>query len=96
MNEIEILLNELPMTIQKFETQKCKCGDKYEQRVDYDLKIDVSQHCNKQGCHKRYRVYYEGDFNGSKIGISVGMGQVSLLDALKELQEILKEQQNEK
>ena len=43
--QIEELLNTIPLTITKNIKDKCvSCGSEHEKRIEYNLKIDISQH----------------------------------------------------
>ena len=95
MNEVEKLLNKIPLRITKFIEMDCPyCHRKHEQRIEYDFKINLLQIDGK----KRYQMYYETSqiFSGTNeyIGRATGTGYLTMEEAFNELNQYITE--NEK
>lgn len=90
--QIEELLNTIPLTITKNIKDRCfSCGSELEKRVEYNLKIDISQHeIRPNVVVKHFKMfYYTTSFsNGDSrkyIGRCCGLGFKTLNEAFEEL-----------
>ncbi len=90
--QIENLLNTIPLTITKYIKDKCySCGAEHEKKVEYDLKIDISQHEIRPNIVvKHFKMFYltTSFSNGDKrkyIGNPCGLGFKTLNEAFEEL-----------
>ena len=89
---IEDLLNEIPLTITKYIKDRCfSCGSEHEKRVEYDLKIEISQHeIRPNVVVKHFKMFYyttsfpQGD-SRKYIGHACGQGFKTLNEAFEEL-----------
>ena len=90
--QIEELLNTIPLTITKNIKDRCfSCGSEHEKRVEYNLKIDISQReIRPNVVVKHFKMfYYTTSFpNGDSrkyIGRCCGRGFKTLNEAFEEL-----------
>ena len=95
---IEELLNTIPLTITKKIKDRCfSCGSEHEKRVEYNLKIYVSQHeIRPNVVVKHFKMfYYTTSFSAGDsrkyIGHACGLGFKTLNEAFEELKGYLKE-----
>ena len=90
--QIEELLNTIPLTITKNIKDRCfSCGSEHEKRVEYSLKIDISQHeIRPKIVVKHFKMFYcttsfpAGD-SRKYIGRCCGQGFKTLNEAFEEL-----------
>ena len=89
---IEDWLNSIPLRICKTIRKYCyTCNQESEKRVEYNLKIDISQHEVRPNVIKKYfKMFYETSSIGpgderKYIGKSTGLGFLTLKEAFEEL-----------
>lgn len=90
--QIENLLNTIPLNITEYIKDKCfSCGCEHKKRVEYQLKINISQHETRSGVVvKHFKIFYETNSfsSGDKrkyIGNPCGLGFRTLYNAFEEL-----------
>lgn len=91
MNEIEKLIESLPVNIQKKVKVKCSCGRDYEKTVTYELRIKHKRSYGLEGhVRQMYYIYYvcpswDVDSINKYISTHTGMGFQTIKEAIEDL-----------